>query len=285
MSLLLGLLFLSGCESGEDREYHGHLYFGAGGYLGKFDLRNGSVEVMTNLGDTAIEELGSFGDEQLLLSVFGPVNRKDTFRLMYYAFSGGGLATLLDGRHGRYLPEPNALVFDDGVYLNVRMYGDGAMEEVAVAQHRFGATARVLLISDTQFLYSIDPEQAIVSFDVASQASQPLGELSRDCGLDGAVWIAERAALLCKRSGEVRDYALMTLDGTVQRILDIRDIERFRALAYLPDQDAVVLTERWKTLVSGRTRHAVWVYDLENDQMVRVVKSQRLGTSVVYRPN
>jgi len=269
MSLLLGLTLVSGCDIEQEREYWGFLYFGAGSYLGQLDLRDGSVAVLANLGDTEIEEVSSFGDEQLLLSVFGPVNRKDTFRLMYYELDGGGRATLIDGRHGRYLPQPEALIYDDGAYLNVRLYGDGPMQELSVIQHRFGAGARILPVSDTRFLYSIDPEKAIESFDVELQESEPLTELSASCGLDGALWIAKRTAVLCKRLEPVPSYALVSLDGTVQEVLKVPDAERFRALAYLADQDALVLAEQWQTLVSGSTRHAVWIYDLKVRRLSR----------------
>lgn len=285
MSLLLGLTLVSGCDSEQEREYWGFLYFGAGSYLGQLDLRDGSVAVLANLGDTEIEEVSLFGDEQLLLSVFGPVNRKDTFRLMYYELDGGGRATLIRGRHGRYLPQPEALIYDDGAHLNVRLYGDGPMQKLSVIQHRFGAGARILPLSDTRFLYSIDPAMAIESFDVELKESKPLTELSASCGLDGALWIAGRAAVLCRRQEAVPNYALISLDGTVKSVLKIPDARRYRALAYLADQDAVVLTERWTTLVSGRTRHAVWIYDLKSDGMLRLAENQHLGTSVVYRRN
>jgi len=283
MSLLLGLLFVSACESGAEREYSGYLYFGAGSYLGQLDLRDGSVEVLANLGDTEIEELGSFGDEQLLLSVSGPGNRQDAFRLMYYKLSSGGRATLINGRHGRFLPQTEVLIFDDGAHLNVRRYGGGSMKKFSVVQHRFGARVRVVPAPTSRFLYSIDPDPTISSFDVESMESEPLAALSRECGLDGALWIAERAALVCKRSQEATNYAMIDLDGSVQRVLEIPDADRFRALAYLAGQDSLVLTERWKTLVSGRTKQAVWIYDLQNDQMVRIIRNQHLGTSVVFR--
>ena len=102
MSLLVAVLLLQGCESDEQPEYRGSLYFGTGAYLGRLDLRNGNVALLANLGDTVIREVAAFGDDQLLLSVFGPVNHKDTFRLMQYELAGGGLATLFNGRHGRY---------------------------------------------------------------------------------------------------------------------------------------------------------------------------------------
>jgi len=283
LSLLVAILLSSGCGSGEEREYWGNLYFGTGAYLGQLDLRNGSVSLLANLGDTAIREIDAFGDEQLLMSVFGPVNHKDTFRLMQYELDGGGLATLINGRHGRYLPVPEALIYDDGAYLKVRLYGGRAMEQVVVARHRLGSRAHILQVSRTQFVYSIDPDTSIHSFNVDTLESRLLSGLSATCTIDGALWIAERDALLCKLRGDTGDYVFVSLSGEVLGSLDIPAGGPFRALAHLHDQDAVVLSEAWNTLVGDNTRYAVWIYDLANDRMVRLVKDQPMGSHVVYR--
>lgn len=285
MSLLLGLLVLAGCEADEEREYRGHLYFGQGAYLGQLDLRNGSISVLANLGDTVIQELADFGDEQLLLSVLGPVNNKDTFRLMQYQLGNGGLATLISGRHGRYLPEPEALIYDEGAHLKVRLYGGKSMEEVTVIQHRFGAAAHIIRVSDTEILYSVGPDAAIFLFDVDTGISEPLPELSAQCSLDGALWIYRVGALLCKHGGGDPNYVFVGLEGEIQETLALPDAGRFRAIAYLDDQDALVLTEAWNTFVSGSTRYAVWIYDLSDNRMLRLVKDQYVGQSAVYRTN
>ena len=285
VSLLVAVLVLQGCGSGEQREYRGNLYFGTGAYLGRLDLRNGNVSLLANLGDTAIREVAAFGDDQLLLSVFGPVNHKDTFRLMQFELSGGGLATLFVGRHGRYLPGPEALVFDDGAHLNVRVYGGRAMEQSVVARHRVGARVYILQVSGTEFVYSIDSDTTIHSVDVETGESRPRYALSQQCAVDGALWIAKRNALLCKKSGAGGNYALVSLSGEVLDALDMPGGGRFRAVAHLHDQDALVLTEAWKTIIGDNTRYAVWIYDLSTGRMVRLVKDQTLGSHVVYRAN
>lgn len=282
MSLLVALLSLQACGSEEQREYWGGLYFGTGAYLGRLDLRNGNVALLANLGDTVIREVAAFGDEQLLLSVFGPVNHEDTYRLMQYEIASGGLATLLTGRHGRYLPGPEALVFDDGAHLKMRVYGGRAMEQSIVTRHRVGARVHMLQVSATEFVYSIDTGATIHSVDAATRESRSLQALSEQCAIDAALWVAARNALLCKRSA-AGDYAFVSLSGDVLESLDIPDTGPFRAVAFLHDQDAVVLTEAWKTLVGGNTRYAVWIYDLSTGQMVRLVKDQVLGSHVVYR--
>lgn len=283
MSLVFGLLMFSGCEPDETREYWGNLYFAAGSYLGQLDLRDGSVSVLANVGDAYIREIDAFGEDQLLLTVFGPVNRKDTFRLMQFKLDTYGLVTLLNGRHGRYLPVPEALIFDDGAHLRVRVYGDGPMEELTIIRHRFGSRVHVMQISETKFLYSVDPDGAIHSFDVDTRESGALPGLSKECQLDGALWIDVRDALLCKREDESPSYSLVGLDGSARGSLAIPDAGPYRAMAYLADQDALVLTEAWNTVVSDSVRYAIWIYDLGSDRMMRLVEDQYLGPSVVYR--
>jgi hypothetical protein len=282
MSLVFGLLLFSGCEPDETREYWGNLYFAAGSYLGQLDLRDGSVSVLANVGDADIREIDAFGDDQLLLTIFGPVNRKDTFRLMQFNLDTFGLVTLINGRHGRYLPAPEALIFDDGVHLRARVYGDGPMEELTIIRHRFGSRVRVLQVSAASILYSVDPANAIYSFDVVSRALRALPELSEKCQLDGALWVDAREALLCKHEDAPQSYSLVGLDGSARGVLAILDASSYRAVAYLADQDALVLTEAWNTVVSGSERYAIWIYDLASDRMVRLVGDQYLGSSVVY---
>lgn len=284
MSLVFGLLLFAGCEPEETREYWGNLYFAAGSYLGQLDLRDGSVSVLANVGDAYIHELDAFGENQLLLTVFGPVNRKDTFRLMQYKLDTNGLVTLINGRHGRYLPVPEALIFDDGAHLRVRVYGSGRMEELTITQHRFGSRVHVVQVSETQFLYGVGRDSAIHSFDVDTRESLVLTELSKVCQLDGALWIDARDALLCKLEDASQSYSFFALDGSARGSLSIPDAGPYRAMAYLADQDALVLTEAWNTVVSDSVRYAIWIYDLASDRMVRLVEDQYLGPSAVYRP-
>jgi hypothetical protein len=285
MSLVFGLLLFAGCEPDETREYWGNLYFAAGSYLGQLDLRDGSVSVLTSVGDASIREIDAFGEDQLLLTVLGPVNHKDTFRLMQFQLDTNGLVTLINGRHGRYLPVPEALIFDDGAHLRVRVYGGGPMQELTVIQHRFGSSVHIMQVSATQFLYSVGRESTIHTFDVDSRESLALAELSRECQLDGALWIDARDALLCKLEDASTSYRFLGLDGSARGALAIPDAGPYRAVAYLADQDALVLTQTWNTVVSDSVRYAIWIYDLASGRMVRLVEDQYLGSSVVYRPH
>ena len=83
----------------------------------------------------------------------------------------------------------------------------------------------------------------------------------------------------------MRRLSIIDLAGEVHDTLEIPDAGPFRAIAYLEDQDALVLTEEWQTVVSESTRYAVWTYDFRNTNMIRLVKDQFLGSHVVYSPN
>jgi len=243
------------------------------------------VSVLTSVGDASIREIDAFGEDQLLLTVLGPVNHKDTFRLMQFQLDTNGLVTLINGRHGRYLPVPEALIFDDGAHLRVRVYGGGPMQELTVIQHRFGSSVHIMQVSATQFLYSVGRESTIHTFDVDSRESLALAELSRECQLDGALWIDARDALLCKLEDASTSYRFLGLDGSARGALAIPDAGPYRAVAYLADQDALVLTQTWNTVVSDSVRYAIWIYDIASGRMVRLVEDQYLGSSVVYRPH
>jgi hypothetical protein len=55
-------------------------------------------------------------------------------------------------------------------------------------------------------------------------------------------------------------------------------------LAFLPDQDALVLAERWRSRISDRQNHAVWVLRFDTGEFYRLLDNQYLGRSVVYKP-
>ena len=53
-------------------------------------------------------------------------------------------------------------------------------------------------------------------------------------------------------------------------------------MAFLPDQDALVLTERWRGKLSSRQNYAVWIYRFDSGEFYRLLDNQYLGRAVVY---
>lgn len=280
---------LAGCERHSHPELRGNLYFGSGQYLGRLDLRDGSTSVEANLGDVSIRRVSAYGDENLLLTVFGIVNHKETYRLMQYEIATGQTGILFNGWNSLYVAGEEMLVYDDRLRLRAKIRSKKERVNVELARHEFGDTVHLVPVSDSTFLYSIgDVERPLIFVhDATTQVRKPLQELSGVCGLDGAVWIGASRQLLCRMttpSGQFEGYSFFDLDGTPRGRLSLPESRSFRAVAYLHDQDALVLTQPWRSLVGGRGKTAIWIYDLGRDEYYRLVKDQYLGETVVYKP-
>jgi hypothetical protein len=280
---------LAGCERHSHPELRGHLFFGSGQYLGRLDLRDGSTSVEANLGDVSIRRVSAYGDENLLLTVFGVVNHKETYRLMQYEIATGQTGTLFKGWKGLYLAGQEMLVYDDRLRLRAKVRSESGRVGVELAQHDFGDRIQLIPVSDSRFLYSIgDTEgERIFAHDAYAQTTKYLEKLSAVCGLDGAIWIDAYQQLLCRTtisSGQFESYTFFDLDGTPQGRLSLPESTSFRAVAYLQDQEALVLTQSWRSLIGGKGRTAIWIYKLGSDEAYRLVKDQYLGETVVYKP-
>ncbi len=280
---LIALLLLAACGGQDEPELRGGLYFASGNYLAQLDLRDGSTSVVTNLGDAEIREISPQSAERLLLTVFGNVNQQDTHRLVLYDIETRQTLTLLNGRYGRYLPDSQVLVYDDGTRILVAEKILGTWEKTEVATHRFNAPLRILPISATRFLYALAGEP-IHAYDNVSKRSIRLDRLTALCDLDHALWMPERDALLCRSAGadDQYTYPLVDLDGTVQATLPLPASRSLQPLAALPDQGVLVLAEQWRGRMSGRRRSAVWIYRFADEHLYRLLDDQHLGRWVVY---
>jgi hypothetical protein len=112
-----------------------------------------------------------------------------------------------------------------------------------------------------------------------------LGELTRTCRLQGAVWIEPLARLACRqRSGPAAEaaYVLAALDGTVDGQLELPAGGQFRALTHIPGRNALVLQQIRRGWFGTRDTHAVWVYELGSGASHRLPGKANLGTSAVY---
>ena len=132
-----------------------------------------------------------------------------------------------------------------------------------------------------------DGNALIQRYDIVNKVSQPLPELSGVCDLGGAVWLAGSGQLLCKahyESPQSARYVLASLDGSVNKALSLPEDKSFRALAYLPDQRLVILSQLSDSWGGGQPTYAVWVLDEATGESHPIAKDQYLGSSVVYRP-
>ena len=262
----------------------GSLYFGAGNYLAEFDLRDGSTSVVANLGDVEIQEMSSQLDERLLLSVLGSVNQQELHRLVLFDIKSRQTLPLVTGRHGRYLPGTRVLVYDDGSKIVMTERLEGVWESIEILQHRYNAQVQILPISATRFLYA-EVGSAIHLYDKTTDGSTRLEALGEYCDLDYTLWLPRHEKLLCRTrvDDDTFSYPLVGLDGSVSGQLNLPGSQSFRPLAWLPDQDAVVLSEAWYRALSDRERSAVWIYRFADDNAFRLVDDQYLGNRVVYQ--
>ena len=277
-------LQLAACQPSEQPEMRGSLYFGAGNYLAELDLRDGSTSVVANLGDVDIQEMSSQLDERLLLSVLGSVNQQELHRLVLFDIESRQTLPLVTGRHGRYLPGTRVLVYDDGTKIVMTERLEGGWESKEILQHRYNAQVRILPISATRFLYA-EVGSAIQLYDKTTGESTRLDVLGEHCDLDYTIWLPRHEKLLCRSQvdDDTFTYPLVSLDGSVSEQLNLPGSQSFRPLVWLPDQDAVVLSEQWYRALSDRERSAVWVYRFEDGSAFRLVGDQYVGNWVVYQ--
>jgi hypothetical protein len=282
-SLLLVLGQVTACSPETHEELRGSLYFGAGQYIAELELHNGNVKIEANLGNVDIKAISAQDDERLLVTVFGSINQQDRHRLILYDLQTRQTLTISLGRNGHYLPGTRVLVYDDGVSLIVAERDSDGWQKTAVVRHGYNAPLIVAPMSATRFLYAVG-DQAIHVYDTVSRRAIELNALSRLCHLDASLWDPQREQLLCRRhldDGRY-EYIMVGLDGAVAASLELPELRMLEPLAFLPDQEALVLTERWRSKFSDRQNHAVWVFRFDTGDFYRLLENQYLGRSVVY---
>jgi len=280
--LLLGLI--AACDEAPPVELSGYLYFGSGNYLVQLSLRNGSTAIAGKLADVDIRDIKRYGDVSLLLTVVGPVNRKETWRLLRFDLDVGHAAILFDSHGGLYLPGPETLLYDDGVRLRATVWDGDDPEIIVVDRHAVSAMMHLIAVSPSAAIYSAG-DGPIRRYDFGDRSRTDLDALSAVCSLPHAVWIRGRQRLLCRlrdASAGPPAYALVGLDGEVDTRLSLPDGGPFKAVAYLPDYDAAVFTESWKGFFGDRRKTAVWIYDFSRGVAWRLLEDQYLGDSAVF---
>jgi len=277
------LLQAAGCGKSDHAELRGSLYFVVGNYLALLDLRDGSTSVVANLGDVEIRSLSPQQEDRLLLTVVGSENNKETRHLVLYDLETRQTLTLLNGRQGHYLPGTKTLVFDDGVRIFVTERIRGNWEKTEVAGHRFNDHIEIMPITPTRFIYRIEDGPFFVYDNTASRSIE-LSGLESVCRIDRALWFASREQMLCRiRRGEgTFEYAFVGLDGALHESLPLPADRDFKPMAYLSDQDVLILTERWQSRFANRQKWGVWVYRFDTQEAYRLLDDQYVGDAVLY---
>ena len=277
------MLQVTACNGPDHEELRGSLYFAAGNYLALLDLRDGSTSVVANLGDADIRSLSPQLEDRLLLTVYGSENNKETRHLVLYDLESRQTLTLLNGYTGFYLPGTRTLVFDDGVrtYVTERVQGD--WEKTEVVEHRYNQRVDIVPITATRFVYRV-ADGPLYVYDKTAGRSIELSALASTCRFERALWSTERELMLCqvRHEGEYFEYAFVGLDGTVHDSIPLPPSHDLRPLAFLPDQDVLILTERWRGGLADRVKWGLWVYRFDTGEAYRLLDDQYLGDHVLY---
>lgn len=285
--ILVLLPILQSCERGEQPELHGHLYFASGNYVGELDLAKGTSVIVANRGAVTIHDISGFGENRFLVAETAVVETREVPRISWVDIQTGQAETLYSGVAARYLGAHSALVWDDGSRLHITSRRRNSGINAQVTSHNLNQLSTIIEVPDDMVLFEtgIPEQRSILSYDVEARQLQRRESLSEVCRLDGSVWIADREQLACQartQSGDGTEYLLTDLDGNVRGRLALPPGKQFVALAYAEDQQVLILTEPWRTLLGGGERFAVWAYDLISGQSHRILKNQYLGASAVY---
>lgn len=284
--ILVLLPLLQSCERGEQLDLHGHLYFASGNYVGDLDLVKGTSVIVANRGAVTIHDISGFGNKRFLMAETAVVETREVPRISWVDIETGQAETLFSGVAARYLGAHSALVWDDGSRLHVTSRRRNSSVNAQITSHSLNQLSTIIDVSDNMVLFEtgIPEQRGIHSYDVGTRQLQPRETLSAVCKLEGSVWLADRGQLACQartQSGDGTEYLLTDLDGNVRGRLALPQNKQFLALAYAADQQVLILTEPWRTVLGGE-RFAVWAYDLITGQSHRILKNQYLGASAVY---
>jgi hypothetical protein len=277
---------LASCGPAEHAAYHGQLYFGQGPYLMRFSLSNGSLSVVSHLGDKTLRDISAMGEGKLLIAETASINRKEISRISWYDLKTGQFGVLYSGTLARYLASAGIIVYDDGLKLfAVPQFGQGTDE--IVFSHRQNQLSTMVEVSDDTLLFEIgQPGQRIIyAWNAVTGDLQSRDALTAACRLTGAVWIEPLNRLACKKRGDADgnpDYILTDLEGAIERKLALPDGKQFLALTFIPDQNALILKETWKSFIGRKERSSVWAHDIRTHGNSRLAKNQNLGNSAVY---
>jgi len=289
MILLVMLMpLVVSCGPSDESPYHGYLYFARGSYLMQFRLRDGSLAVVTNLGEGRIREISPMGEDKILLSEMASVNGQEIARISWLDLKTGQSNALYSGVQARYVGGAGVIVYDDGGTLYSVSLRESAVDSIVLSHTRHQLSAMVE-VSDSRVLFEIlDEGQPLIhAYEASTGELRTLDQLTRRCRLEGAVWIDDLEQLACReRDGagdeETDSYVLADLDGNLVSRISLPEGKKFLALTYISGQGALILQESWDSPFGGQENYAVWAHDVHSGENHRLSGTKNLGSSVVY---
>jgi hypothetical protein len=252
----------------------------------RYGLKDGSLSVVTNLGDKTIEDVSSFLENRLLIAESASINRKRVRRISWVDVNTGQTGALYAGILARYLEGPGIVVYDDRERLfAVPLAGLADIETVFT--HKTNQVSTMLVVSEDTVLFETRGTDGwlIRSYNASTRELQRLERLSGVCRLAQAVWITDLEQLACKQRQEQSNparYVFTNLEGDVIGAPALPEGKRFDALTYIDGQNALILKERWNSAFGGQERSAIWAYNTRSRESFRLADDQNLGSAVVY---
>lgn len=290
MSKLLTLfvlgLMLASCNDGPTHPYRGALYFGQGAYVMRLSLTDGSQSIVAHLGDTTIRQVTALSNGDLLVAESASVNRLRVSRISWVDPKTGEAADLYAGVLAEQLADPGVVVYDDGSDLYAVPQQAGSDNEI-IFSHPHKPLNRLLEASPGILLIETGDRDAaaILAWDARTGTLRELPGLVKTCHLVGAVWIASLDRLACKPrtlAPAGSEYVLADLEGNADGRPALPANKNFFALAYIDNQNALVLRETRQSWLGSRDENAVWMHELESGQSYLVADNVNVGNSVVY---
>lgn len=282
----LMVVLLVACGGSQQSHYQGGLFFGQGAYLMRFSLQDGGLSVEGHLGDTEILEVSPFGNDHLLIAESASVNRLRVPRISWFDINTGETADLYAGVAARYVPETGMIVYDNGTELYAVPQVD-ASDNQLILSHGQNQLGQLLALTGGRVLFELGrgADMEMHAWNALENTLSHQQGLEAICRLDGAVWIDTLDRLACKPPGVPAadaSYVLASLDGEQQENLGLPPGRNFRALVYVPGQNALVLQEISKSTLGSRDQYSVWVYDVVSQEMTRIAENIFLGAAVAF---
>ena len=286
--LLLSLFvsFLVACERTSDNTLSGSLYFPAGNYLGRYELADGSSEIVVGMGEANVRYVGANKGTRLLLVLETTADQQDGWRIVWLDTKTHQITTLFQGLAAVFLPVIESYVYDDGTRLSIVSFDPDYVADGELYPHRLNAVRDIVAVSDRSVVFedrSDSSDGGIFHYDAGRRSLRRLANLSQRCSLRAALWIAEHEALLCREAVQDSVYRLIDLEGRVVQQLVWPADRAFAALAWLPDVSRVLVSETRHSRWGGRSRSILWSYELATGELSKLSSNQQLGGSVVYR--
>lgn len=284
VAVIVVACLLLGCGGDAVPKYHGFLYFGAGSYLGKFSLRDGSSSIVSSVGNANIREVDQLHGSRLLLSLDAIENNREVAKITWLDVRTLQDTALFAGVAAVWVPDVQTYIYDDGSRLSAASTHRDYVTDNVIMDHRINDLAEILVVSPTSIVFQIGfrERRRIWQYDVDSASTAELEPLANVCSLRHSAWISVRRQLACKTQSS-GDYVLVGLDGQVAAMLALPEGREFEALEYVPDQDLLIFSEPWRSAVMEEPRTAVWAYDFDSGDTHRISEHQYLGNSTVYR--